>query len=153
MSRRKAFPPIGSISSGTLRTEDLLSAFSDYCRDYGGREGRKLYREYDKMTMEEVEGEEGGYLLEEMTECLENAAPDFVYFGTLEGDGAEFGFWPELFGLEESTRGKNPEVLKVNDTADIPKGYFGHVMQVNDHGNVTLYWKSARKLREIWSVV
>lgn len=155
MPRRKEFPPIGSISSGTLRTEDLLAAFSYYCRDYGGKEGKRLNREWgnmkawDDMTPEEEETAE--YLLEEMTELLQDIAPDYVTFGGHEGDGADFGFWPALESLEEATQGKNPDVLKVGDTSEVPKGYIGYVMQVLDHGNVTLYWKSARKLKEIWS--
>jgi hypothetical protein len=165
MPRRKETVPLGSISSGTLRTEDLLSAFSDYCRDYGGRDGKKLQREYERMPSGQrwnghddptidwtnAQQEQAEYLLEEMTECLEGIAPDFAYFGALEGDGAEFGFWPSIDSLEESVR--DGEVLKVSDTSEIPAGYRGHVMHVNDHGNVTLYWKSARTLREIWSVV
>lgn len=155
--RKKEFPPIGSISSGTLRPEDLLAAFSDYCRDYGGKDGRKLYREYDALPawddMTEEQQETAEHILEEMTECLQNAAPDFVNFGTSEGDGAEFGFWPDIESLEESARGTNPEVLKVNGLENVPRGYVGHVMEVNDHGNVTLYWKSARKLTELWSCV
>lgn len=157
MPRRKLVPPIGSISSGTLRTEDLLYAFSYYCRDYGGKDGRRLNREYgimkawDDMTAEEQE--EAGYLLEEMTECLQNAAPDYVDFGAHEGDGADFGFWPSMDALADAMRGTNPEVLKVDDTSEIPADYRGHVLHVNDHGNVTLYMRTARRLFELWSVV
>lgn len=43
--------------------------------------------------------------------------------------------------------------LKVSDLSEVPKDYRGEVAVVNDHGNVTLYVKSARKLTEIWSIV
>lgn len=157
MPRRKAVPSIGSISNGTLQPEDLLAAFAPECRIFGGRAGAKLEREWGKMKawddMTEDEQEDAQDLLEEMTECLQNAAPDFMTFGTSEGDGADFGFWPAIDVLEDATRGKNPEVLKVGDLSEVPTAYRGHVMHVNDHGNVTLYWKSARTLREIWSCV
>jgi len=33
-------------------------------------------------------------VLEEVREKLEESAPEGTYFGTLEGDGTDFGFWP-----------------------------------------------------------
>lgn len=41
----------------------------------------------------------------------------------------------------------------VSDTSEIPADYRGEVLHINDHGNVTLYVKSARKLKEIASRV
>lgn len=152
-TKRRTFPGIGSVSSGTLRTEDLLSAFADLCRDYGGKDGRRMNREYERMSPEEVDGEEGGYLLDEMRECLEGIAPDYVTFGALDGDGADFGFWPDLDRVNEDTAGTDPDVLKVNDLSEVPKDYRGAVMHVSDHGNVTLYSKTARKFHELWSCV
>lgn len=43
--------------------------------------------------------------------------------------------------------------LRISDLSEIPSSYRGEVLDVNDHGNVTLYFKSARKLKEIASRV
>ncbi len=158
MPRTKEFPPLGTVSSGTLRTEDLLDAFEFYCRTYGGKEGKKLAREYarlgdtaDTLADRDAVQEEADGLLEDMTRNLEDIAPDFAYFGTLEGDGAEFGFWPLIDSLEDSVR--DGDTLKVSDLADVPPSWRGHVMHVSDYGNVTLYTFGGRKFRELWSVV
>lgn len=46
------------------------------------------------------------------------------------------------------------EGLQVTDLSDVPEGYKGEVLEVNDHGNVTLYrcFKNGN-LREIASRV
>lgn len=43
--------------------------------------------------------------------------------------------------------------LAVADLSEVPADYRGTVLHVNDHGNATLYVKTARKLREIASRV
>ena len=152
---RKSFPGFGSVSTATLKTEDLLDAFSWTCKQYGGRKGAKLAREYDAMPSADdwtpEEEETAGYLLEDMTECLDSLCPDYVTFGTAEGDGADFGFWVCWDSVERAVA--DGEILKTGDLSEVPKAYRGHVMEVNDHGNVTLYYKSARKFRELWAVV
>jgi hypothetical protein len=34
------------------------------------------------------------FILDDVTDALVALAPPHVYFGSLEGDGADFGFWP-----------------------------------------------------------
>jgi hypothetical protein len=133
----------------------LLDAFSWTCKQYGGRKGAKLAREYDRMPSAddwtEEETERAEYLLEDMTECLDALCPDYVTFGAHEGDGADFGFWVAWDSLEDAER--SGEILKTGDLSEVPNAYRGYVMKVNDHGNATLYYKSARKFRELWAVV
>jgi hypothetical protein len=136
MPRKRIIPSFGSVSSGTLRTEDLLSALESECRAYGGRRGKALAREWEKMTEEETEGEEGGYLLEEMTDLLNDLAPSYGYFGAHPGDGADFGFW---LSEDWEREAKDSDALFVNDLSEVPSDYRGEVFQVSDHGNVTLY--------------
>jgi hypothetical protein len=66
-----------------------------------------------------------------------------------------YGFWPDIEGLEYSARSKDG-VIKVN-AGDAwpplwtPSGLeVQFIMEVNDHGNVTLY---DRRRREVWSCV
>ena len=90
---------LGSISTGTLRTEDLLEAFHSTIAESGTppalaedgyADGGKAYSDEELLTI--------------YTEQLESFCPPFVYFGTLEGDGADFGFWPDMDGFNESRR-------------------------------------------------
>ncbi len=90
-------PTVGTVSQATLRTCDLVQAFNaelerllpDACPHVATR-----WDHYDTWeAAEDAEPEEMGYLLERLTESLEALAPDGLHFGTLEGDGADFGFW------------------------------------------------------------
>ena len=67
----------------------------------------------------------------------------------------DYGFWPDLEGLEYAVRSKDG-VIKVNagDAWPPPWSASGHnvqfVAEVNDHGNVTLF---DRRRKEVWSCV
>ncbi len=150
MPRRPQYPTFGSVSSGTMRTEDLLDAFAYECRQWGGRKGKKLAREYDAINEEQVSGEEGSYLLEDMFDLLNEVAPPYGYFAAHEGDGADFGWWLSE-GWEDAVR--DGEAIKVNDSADVPTGYRGEVFIVNDHGNITFGVQNRQGFRKVWSVV
>jgi hypothetical protein len=150
---RSEYPPIGSISTGTLNVEDLLSEYASTLRVYDTRKTTKaLLREYDAMDEETIASEEGDSLLQEMEEALGDIAPPYSYFGALEGDPADIGFWPNLEEVENAVY--DGDVLKVDDFAMIPRGYVGDVMQVSDHGNVTV-GRHGRggKWTEYWSIV
>ncbi len=66
-----------------------------------------------------------------------------------------FGFWPDISTLDEDARCRNG-VVKVNAGDPWPPlcppngDDIEFVMEVNDHGNVTLF---NRRRREIWSCV
>jgi len=90
----------GVISWGTLRTEDLIERFADAL--YSLSPTHSLVGEYlDKVsgavTMTEVEEL---YFLEDLFYALDELASEGFYFGTHDGDGSLFGFWPidEDFG-------------------------------------------------------
>lgn len=133
---------IGPISEGTLKTEDLLSAFADVVEEHHPRSetvvAARMYAELLEAGHLNEEGEQAAAeLVGDLTGILDELAPDYVHFGASEGDGACFGFWPSIESLEEDAR--NGDVLKVSDLGEVPAGHIGHVMQVSDHGNVTLY--------------
>ena len=151
---------IGSISSGTLRTQDLLESFLWDLRHQKPlqREHRKLctriQEKLDKALNGEF-GEQDAYFtdetadwdLEELTNALQEYAPAYFYFGTHPGDGADFGYW-----LSESFE-QDFDGLKVSDLSEVPRGYTGEVLHVNDHGNMTLYAYSRGRGRELWGIV
>lgn len=136
----------GTISEGTLRTDDLLEAFASELESL--EPDNVLAREAREVNSE---SEEADYIVTELQDALDEHAPPYAYFGTLEGDGAHFGFWPSVDALEMAVL--DGEVLKVSDTGDVPDDYVGDVMHVNDHGNVTLYSVDGGALTEIWGVV
>lgn len=90
---------IGSISHGTLRTEDLLEAFADELEIIGiGHDGEiKEARELLAIGADEWSDEQqehAAYLINEvLIDALNEYAPPHTYFGAHEGDGSDFGFW------------------------------------------------------------
>lgn len=182
--------PIGSISSGTMRPEDLIPTF---CAELGSlakrggigivsakgrKEHLKLVREIETRIQDEREFEDidlgiegmADYDLESLFGALGEYAGPYFYFGAHPGDGADYGWWlsenweEDFIPLSKAlayhanlvTSERNDAVstgIKVNDLADVPKWFRGEVAVVSDHGNVTLWVKTSRGMREIWSVV
>lgn len=144
----------GSVSSGTMRPEDLIPCFASELdsllakqpRRFKRKELRALIREANRI--EDYDSEESGYVLEELFDALGQFAPSYAYFGSHPGDGADFGFWL-IEDLDSCFDG-----LRVSDTSEVPRAYRGEVLHINDHGNVTLYVSNGRgKLREVWGLV
>lgn len=108
---------MGSIGSGTLRSEDLLASFSDHLEWLAPRGHGKLIREARQimaclerdgrrpprwlvesgLSVEEMAGE----IVHELTLALDELVPEYCHFGTHEADGADFGFWPCMGAIEE----------------------------------------------------
>lgn len=95
----------GSISSGTMRAEDLIPAFSDALIEldddytYGTliAKSKAWITVANMPAMNDDPGEAfadaGQEILTELFDALNEAAPDYGYFGAFEGDGADYGFW------------------------------------------------------------
>jgi hypothetical protein len=87
-------------------------------------------------------------------EALESYCTPYLSFD--ENAEGQFGFWPDISTLEEDVRCPRSGVVKVNAGDAWPPLWPPHgadiqyVMEVTDHGNVTLY---SRARREIWSCV
>ena len=148
---------IGPISEGTLRTQDLLEAFTDALEalDTEGIHAgivadvdELLDTDPDEWTDGQDEDAAGNLAL--VFDALQDYAPPFCYFGAHEGDGACFGFFVDHDAIEEAVR--SGEALKVEDSADIPEGETRPVFLVSDHGNLTLLQPHI-EYREVWGVV
>lgn len=158
------YASFGSISSGTMRTEDLLDTFAseleyhvqrnaaEWCSDAGRaeRDGyMALVAEAQDIDFESEDFDEEGaeYVLNELSDALQSFAPPYAYFGSHPGDGADFGYWltEDLDGCFDG--------LRVDDTSEVPADYDGEVLHVNDHGNMTLYVASQGNLTEVWGLV
>lgn len=101
--------------------------------------------------------------LGELFTILDAHSLPYFYFGAHPSDGADYGWWlsesfEENFADASTNWAKSPgsifpDAIKVNDLADVPKGYTGEVLDVNDHGNCSLYRAVRGRLYEIWAVV
>lgn len=150
---------IGSISHGTLRTEDLLSEFSSeldwqfrkngnyFSLPENREEGRKFHElsgeaqdqyEEDGETLKDEEA--ASWLVESLSDALQSFAPPYCYFGSHEGDGSDFGFWPSHDSIEE---------LPTVEDSDAAKELGEDCKSVNDHGNVTVYGGDGSILLEL----
>ncbi len=100
----------GTVIAGTLRSEDLLEALigelesvmegsidvkvvrayrdaSVLLTHYEYPNGRYLTKALDR------DGQIASELVSDLIDALNEYAPEGMYFGTLEGDGADFGWW------------------------------------------------------------
>lgn len=93
MTTTKPFQ-LGSVSTGTLHTQDLLPAFEQALIHLGGR----------PLTSTDLHVCSQTALVEALHQELNGLCPPFVYFGPAKGafedDGADFGFWPDWDALE-----------------------------------------------------
>jgi len=141
-------PPfhLGSISSGTLRAEDLIPAFA------AALDPNSEFATWAKEFYPGITGtRETKQLLEDLENALSDIAPDYCYFGTAGGDDTNFGFWIDHETIREDLA--SDDLLQVSDLSQIPDGHNGPVLLVNDHGNMTLYAVADGVTTEIWSVV
>lgn len=93
----------GTISHGTLRPQDLIPAFLDALRTLNPAaydqlmfgSGHPLIPSY-ALEDEDADWwtEDAQWILDDLTDRLAESAPEGHYFGALEGDGSDFGFWP-----------------------------------------------------------
>jgi hypothetical protein len=158
----RKYANIGSVSSGTMITEDVFYNCIYALAQLDKKRANRIQRDWDNIEKEcpephyeeyceNCEEERSRLLNETLWDALNKYAAPYCYFGAHPGDGADFGFWPAMESLEEDAR--YGEVLKVSDTAELPKGYSGIAMQVSDHGNVTVYQCNRGRKRELWSCV
>lgn len=89
---------VGTVSHGTLRTVDLLRAFGTELQRVNpdGPWRADIQRAAARVAAIEAGADEtdaDSELVSELQDALDAAAPAGMYFGTLEGDASEFGWW------------------------------------------------------------
>jgi hypothetical protein len=106
---------LGSISTGTLRTEALLQRFADTLKACGST-SNEIDNAYDFVNAIETEDNPDGnpdaqLIMDLLWKALEAMCPPFIYFGALEGDGADFGFWVDNVAVDDviTTASENEE--------------------------------------------
>ena len=89
---------LGSVSQGTMRTEDLLPVFLDALDPkHPTFMSAWLYMQSGGL-LEEFDAEP----IDHLVSALNDQCPPFVYFGAHPGDGADFGFWPDWDALADA---------------------------------------------------
>jgi len=98
MTKKTARP--GSVSWGTMRTQDLIPTFLEELNNLD----EDRYTEYMERVPEDAWDDEehpwwtsddASDLLHELFDVLDEYAPEGYYFGSHPGDGSDYGFWPE----------------------------------------------------------
>ena len=131
--------PIGSISHATMRPEDLIPTFADTLEELAKDNPEHI----DNLNAIRKQSEKIGYYesedcefdLEWLFDALDSYSPSYCYFGSHEGDGSDYGFWPNLMILDDDIR--MGEIVSVSDPSEVPES--GDAVFINDHGNVTFY--------------
>lgn len=105
-----------SLSHGTMRNEDLIPDFMFFLQNVKEKCEitvivDQIQKEVDNLEIVAYEGYSGPYykdqetasyiLNEDIWDTLNSIAPEFTYFGSSEGDGADYGFWTAEESLEE----------------------------------------------------
>ena len=102
----------GTIIHGTMQPRDLIPAFMDALIDNGADQvAMRLTSHYhhaydwaadfgglrvDDETLDRIQEEHpdaASELITDLFDALDAIAPDGMYFGSLEGDGCDYGFW------------------------------------------------------------
>jgi hypothetical protein len=137
---------IGTVSHGTIRTEDLIPALLAELEWLDeDSEWTDLIQRADKI--ENFDSNEAEDTLEELFDAIQQYCPPYCFFGGHIGDSSDFGYWV-LESISEDFEG-----LKAADLSEVPNTYSGEVLLVNDHGNLTLYSCDKGECKEIWGIV
>jgi hypothetical protein len=150
------FAPLGSISWGTMREEDLIPKFEGYLQEFGVEVERppavtKLLDEDDGFLNDKEREEVSWYLNEDLWEAMDDLAPPYCSFGSHEGDGADYGFWVDWDALRDAIA--DGEVLQVEAGDEWPNPLpenVSYFLENNDHGNCALLDRDGNM---IWDVV
>jgi|TARA_Y100000034_G_C6858193_1_gene390278 hypothetical protein len=148
------FKYIGTLIERTLRSEDLIPAFHGLLEELNpGNKKLNGINEFKKfINDDEIPEEHLDNAIEYVSELIEELnylSPAHVYFGSVEGDGSDYGYWPELeFDNCDITVTKTPSPL-IHDTEFIDNDC-QVIVQQNDHGNVTV---TDMKRNVIWAIV
>lgn len=139
------YASLGSISTGTLRSEDLLDTFAseleyhvqrnaaEWCSEEGrARRDRYLALVGDAREVDPDSEKASEIVNVDLIDALQEFAAPYCYFGSINGDGADFGYWPSLDEINE---------LPCYESTDaaVEAGEENDFRTVTDHGNVTVW--------------
>ncbi len=149
---------LGSISTGTLRTEDLLPAYLFALEGLSQAKGTGFNQElieigfaysqcgvgFGPISEWPIDEDEAVEIMERIATTIQELCPPFVYFGAHPGDGADFGFWPDWDALKSHINLREGESLP--DDVEID----GVIIHALDDNHITIM-DFDRKV--LWSTV
>ena len=130
---------LGSISTGTLKPADLMATYESTL------EAMLSPTDFSIAIESIYRHDEDSDMVCAYEDALQALCPPFVYFGTHPGDGADFGFWPDIETIQEIVN-----IAECDASQGISCPDDGVIVQVSDHGNVTVMDMERNVL---WSVV
>lgn len=162
------YASFGSVSTATLRPQDLLASFASAIDDNLARNWRHFalpenVATFDRLTalVKEAKNLNGDgiesdfriadieeLIAETLPDALNEFAPPYAYFGAHPGDGADFGFW--LFEIDDIR--EQVEFTSTRKQEYPADDFSGEWLHVNERGNCTLYIRTNGEDREIWSI-
>ena len=122
---------LGTVSHGTLRPQDLAPAFANYALYIEIDVPQELIDAAEAIYNDTYEGEDAAEVLIELGDLIDNELPDFLRFGTHEGDGADWGVWGDekyseelidaLLEVEKAREGdsNDGEILALTEALDL----------------------------------
>lgn len=160
-SKRSITLPLGTISEGTTLNRDLIPAIL-------GVLGALRLAKNDRVTLNDlrrefnaaiVAGDEDSDLCElygqlEALAC--NYVPAYCRFGAHVDDGADIGVWIDWDAINDAD--KDGDLARIDGASgldEILRGDTGirYALDVNDHGNATLYRRTRGGWYQEWAVV
>jgi hypothetical protein len=136
---------LGSISTGTLRTEDLLDALIREAEYLFGADYIETHKDSNDPIVKPLiaakavtDYDDAGFILDELIDALNEYAPPHVSLGMHPGDGADLGWW-----------GGDFDGCDTVNIYPIAEGMFSSqhtfvdtecqlFVEINDHGNTTV---------------
>ena len=95
---------VGTVTAGTMRPQDLIPSFlvELSCHDGAAAKaisaniplGQAIGNAWLREDNAWWHSEDADEVLSDLFNALDEHAPDGHYFGALEYDGSDFGFWP-----------------------------------------------------------
>jgi hypothetical protein len=153
MKTRKRFPMLGSAFDSHQRDErENVQAYIDELQYYGKRRFAKLIQDGEMMLgnpdyradcTNDWQNDCDSALsqwAQERTRC------DYYQFGPFPNSG-DIGFYVDVDSALSDAD------LRIDDLSELPRGFSGLAVQVNDHGNVTAWQVSNGRKRELFAVV
>lgn len=168
---------IGPIIEGTMRAEDTLPALADALESVATAPGtvrddseltaiedaRRVADRLDNEVTHDADAHEAASeVFEDLIEYLQGFAPDYTRVGTLDGDGASLGVWPDWEQIEMDQH--DGELIRIDAGEERPEpepdGPVA-ILEVTDHGNCALFLRVPNadcepprdEWREVWSIV
>ena len=90
----------GSVSTGTLRAQDLAPAFFDLLGDVnpylvGTEWWEQMRKDVARIVASDGELDNADEIIARLDDEINAQLPEGFYFGTIEGDGSDFGIWQD----------------------------------------------------------